>query len=52
MVKTQLKKVVPSSSIRPSKGVELQDHQLLEKLLTEAIYKSKKELVVKQPKIL
>lgn len=52
MVKTQLKKVVPTNQNRPPKGVELQDHQLLEKLLTEAVYKSKKELLVKQPKIL
>lgn len=50
MVKTQLKKVAPVKQNPPTKGIELQDHQLLEKLLTEAVYKTKKELVIKQPK--
>lgn len=49
MVKTQLKKLVPKNNDAP-KGVELKDHQLLEKLVTEAVYKSKKELIIKQPK--
>ncbi len=49
MVKTQLKKLV-SKNINASRSEELKDHQLLEKILTEAVYKSKKELVIKQPK--